>query len=410
LVLLTNTSLEQWSTGTLRVKGASVMSLNALDGSMKPYPAAVNGDMLTLGFNVPPAGSLLLYVGTKPGQPPAEAEQPHEPEQVQPSGPMAIQRTSPNTLIIDYCDIKLPNGKQIKDIYFYPAADTIFKSFGLQGNPWSRAVQYKTDILDKDHFPKGLGFEATFHLAMGKGTERAGLRAVVERPELWDLKVNGKAIQPIPKEYWLDKAFGVYEIGEYVTEGNNTLTLAASQMTIHSELEPIYILGNFALEKQASGWKLAKASEPAAGSWIAQGMPLYPFGVSYSTAYQLEKNGDRYVVRLPEWSGTVAEVRVNGKPAGIIAWQPYEADITDAIQEGKNDVSVVVYGSLKNLLGPLHNRPPAGAAWPTQFEAGPPHQPSASEYDVISYGLSGQFQLMRAGKAPGTMVAGIPRK
>ncbi len=50
LVLLTNTSLEQWSTGTIRVKGASVISLNALDGSMKPYPAAVNGEMLSLGL------------------------------------------------------------------------------------------------------------------------------------------------------------------------------------------------------------------------------------------------------------------------------------------------------------------------------------------------------------------------
>ena len=115
------------------------------------------------------------------------------------------------------------------------------------------------------------------------------------------------------------------------------------------------------------------------------------------------------MVRLPEWSGTVAEVRVNGKGVGIIAWQPYEADITDAIQEGKNDVSVIVYGSLKNLLGPLHNHPPAGAAWPTQFEAGPPHQPSGSEYDVVSYGLSGQFQLMRAGRESGTMLASRPQ-
>ena len=250
LVLLTNTSLDQWSTGTLQVKGASATQLNALDGTMKPYPATVNGEKLSLGFNIPPAGALLLYVGTKPGQPPAEIEAPREISPVPPSGPMAIRRTSPNTLILDYCDIKLPNGKEIKDIYFYPAADTIFKSFGLPGNPWSRAVQYKSDILDKDHFPKGSGFKATFHLAIGKGTDRTGLRAVVERPGLWQLLVNGTPVQPLPNEYWLDKAFGVYEIGKHVVDGNNTLTLIASQMTIHSELEPLYILGNFALENK----------------------------------------------------------------------------------------------------------------------------------------------------------------
>ena len=102
-------------------------------------------------------------------------------------------------------------------------------------------------------------------------------------------------------------------------------------------------------------------------------------------------------------------VRVNGKPAGIIAWQPYEADITSMLQEGKNEVSVIVYGSLKNLLGPLHHSPPPGAAWPTQFEAGPAHQPPGAEYDVISYGLSGEFQLIRSGKSAGTTLAGTSR-
>jgi hypothetical protein len=410
LILLTNTSLDQSSIGTLEVKGASAVALNAVDGSMKPYPASLNGEMLSVAFDLPPTGALLLYIGKKPGQVPTETEQPHELSPVAPAGPMAIQRTSPNALILDYCDIKLPTGGEIKDIYFYPAADTIFRSFGIAGNPWSRAVQYKSDILDKNHFPKGSGFEATFHLAVSKGTDRAGLRAVIERPGLWQLKVNGATVQPLAKEYWLDKAFGVFEIGKYIVEGNNTLTLAASEMTIHSELEPIYVLGDFGLEKQARGFMLTKAAIPKPGPWNALGMPLYPSGVAYTIAYQLEMNGDKYIVRLPEWNGTVAEIRVNGKEAGVIGWHPYEADITDALQEGKNEISVIVYGSLKNLLGPLHNHPAAGAAWPTQFEAGPPHQPSGSEYDNVSYGLSGQFQLMRAGMMTGTMLAGTPPK
>jgi hypothetical protein len=410
VVLLTNTSLDQASSGTLQVKGASALLLNAFDGTVTPYPVTVNGEMASVAFNVPPAGSLLLYIGTKPGPAPAELPQPGELSQVAASGTMTVQRTSPNTLILDYCDLKLPNGKEIKDIYFYPAADTIFKSFGLPGNPWSRAVQYKSDILDKDHFPKGSGFEATFHLSVGKGTDRTGLRAVVERPALWQLVVNGTPVQPIPKEYWLDKDFGVYEIGKHIVQGNNNLTLVASQMTIHSELESIYVLGDFGLEKQAIGWKLVKASSMAPGSWAAQGLPLYPAGVAYTSLYDVEKNADKYVIRLPEWTGTVAEVQVNGKHAGIIGCQPYEADITDAIQSGKNEISVIVYGSLKNLLGPLHNHPSAGAAWPTQFEAGPQHQPPAAEYDGISYGMSGQFQLLRAGKGSGTILAGAPQK
>ena len=409
IVLLTNTSLDQSSVGTLQVKGASAFVLNALDGGITPYPATADGEMLSLAFDVPPSGALLLYIGGTSATGTVPPAGPREQSPVPPDGPMTIKRTHPNTLILDYCDIKFQDGKRIKDVYFYAAADTIFKTFGLYGNPWSRAVQYKSDILDKDHFPEASGFEATFRLSVGRGTDRNGLRAVVERPELWSLMVNGTAVEPVQGEQWLDKAFGVYDIGKQTVEGENHLTLVASQMTIHSELEPIYILGDFGLEKQELGWRLTKAPAPVAGSWITQGMPLYPFGVAYSTSYQVAGREDSYIVRLPEWAGTVAEVRVNGKPAGIIAWQPYEADITSMLQEGKNEVSVIVYGSLKNLLGPLHHSPPPGAAWPTQFEAGPAHQPPGAEYDVISYGLSGEFQLIRSGKSTGTTLAGTSR-
>ena len=409
LVLLTNTSLDQWSSGTVQAKGASAQALSALDGSIKPYAGSSNQGMLSLEFKLPPAGALLLFIGNAPAQTPGDIEKPGELSRVSPSGPMAIKRTDPNTLILDYCDLKFQNGKVVKDIYFFSAADTVFRTFGIEGNPWSRAVQYQSNILDQDSFPKDSGFEATFHLAVGRGTDRAGLRAVIERPELWQLLVNGASVKPKPNEFWLDKAFGVYKIGTHVVEGMNTLTLVASQMTIHSELEPMYVLGNFGLEKQARGWKLTKSPAPVPGSWSTQGMPLYPFGVAYNTAYQITKEGEKYIVRLPEWAGTVAEVRVNGKQAGIIAWQPYETDVTDALQEGKNEISVIVYGSLKNLLGPLHNSPPSGAAWPTQFEAGPAHQPPGAEYDVLSYGLFGQFQLMRTARTSGKMLAGAPQ-
>lgn len=410
ILLLTNTSLDQWSSGTAQIKGASALALDALDGTMKQYPATADQGMLSLKFNLPPAGALLLFVGNSPSLTPAETEPQRDYVPVSPSSPIAIERTQPNTLILDYCDLKLPNGAELKDIYFFPAADTIFKSFGLKGNPWSSAVQYKTDILDKDHFPNDQGFEATFHLVVGKGTDRTGLQAVVERPELWQLKVNGTAVNPRPGEFFLDRAFGVYDIGRFVTEGRNALTIGASHMTIHSELEPVYIRGNFGLEKQEHGWRLTRASTLTPGAWAAQGMPLYPFGVKYSTTYQASKDGNRYLVRLPAWTGTVAELHVNGKPAGIIGWQPYEADVTDFLQDGANEVSVTVYGSLKNLLGPLHNSPPPGAAWPTQFAAGPPHQPSGAEYDVISYGMSGQFQLMRGVQVPEAMLAGTSQE
>jgi hypothetical protein len=57
---------------------------------------------------------------------------------------------------------------------------------------------------------------------------------------------------------------------------------------------------------------------------------------------------------------------------------------------------VIVYGTLKNLLGPHHNGPLRGSAWPASFEAAPPAPPAGANYDVIAYGLFDPFLLIEA--------------
>jgi len=165
-------------------------------------------------------------------------------------------------------------------------------------------------------------------------------------------------------------------------------------MTIHSELESIYLLGEFGLKSLQAGWELVPDRKLTAGSWAAQGLPFYSDGVSYSRTYRMSPAEGRYVVRLDTWNGCVASVIVNGKEAGIIGWQPWEADITGLVKDGENTVEVVVYGTLKNLLGPHHNNPPRGRAWPAMFQNGPDTQPPGSDYDVIGYGLFEDFTVV----------------
>ena len=38
-----------------------------------------------------------------------------------------------------------------------------------------------------------------------------------------------------------------------------------------------------------------------------------------------------------------------------VAWSPWEIDITEAIIQGSNSVSITLINSLRNLLGPHHN-------------------------------------------------------
>ena len=395
LVFLANTSLAASAEGAISARAASCESWDPFTGKAAPYPAALKDGKLRVEFEIPPGGSLLL--GLRPSGAPASKPASNRGTPLGAEKAAAVRRESPNVLTLDYCDLTL-DGKTEADLYFYDAQLRTFRRHGLDRNPWDSAVQYKTNILDKDHFAPDSGFEATFRFPVADGVKTDGLRAVVERPGLFKIAVNGRAVAPRPGEWWLDKAFGVFDIGPFVRPGENAITLKAAPFTIHSELEPIYLLGDFGLASADKGFRLVPAQPLALGPWSAQGLPLYSGAVSYTKTYALRTadfRRTRYFVELGAWKGSVAEVRVNGRPAGAIAFAPYRLDVTGALTLGSNDVSVSVLGTLKNTLGPFHNDPPLGRAWPGSFQQGAKGgRPAGSGYSVVGYGLFEEFKLV----------------
>ncbi len=393
LIYLVNSSLEQKAVGTLKAKGASLKKLDLATGEIAPYAAKAAGKELEVSFDLAPAGSLLLFTSPT-GTVTAPKPVPPATTPVRPAGPVTVKRLGPNMLAIDYLDLKLA-GATTKDMYYYAAAKKVFTHYGFEANPWDAAVQYKTDILDRNNFPADSGFEATYHFQITGAVNRASLRAVVERPKLWKVTVNGKPVTAKPGDWWLDRDFGVYDIGAFVVDGANTITITASPMSVHNEIEPVYLTGDFGVEAQPAGWHLVPPAALKTGSWKDQRLPFYSHMVSYGASYSFAKVPARVLVRLGKWHGTVAEVRVNGKSAGTIAWQPYELDIAKFVRPGANRIEVVVYGSLKNLLGPHHGKINRGLTGPGAFRNAPETTPAGAGYDLEAYGLMEDFQVIR---------------
>jgi hypothetical protein len=338
LVFLVNTSAEEWSTGQLLMPGKSVLELNLISGEIIPYAGKMVGDKVEIDFDIPPAGSLLLFVDPSASSSlkSAKGKSLHF---LSAAKPVKIARIAPNVVTLDYVDLKL-NDQIQEDIYFFEAADKIYTHYGFEGNPWSRAVQYKSTIIDRQINQDDSGFEVTYLINIADGVDNSGIQAVVERPELWQLAVNGRVVAPNLNESWLDT-------------------------------KPISL-----------------------GSWKGQGMPFYSDGVAYTKLYSLNPSDKRYIIKLTDWYGCVAEVKINEKRAGIIGWSPFELDITKMVKNGENEISVIVYGTLKNQLGPHHVGPLRGSAWPASFEAASEKQPAGEDYDVIDYGLFDEFVLI----------------
>ncbi|MGQ9672226.1 MAG: glycosyl hydrolase [Candidatus Aminicenantales bacterium] len=395
LVFLANISPTESAKGRMTGNAGSVEKWDPWTGDISPYPFLARKSKVEVEFELPAGSSLLLCLKRKKAR---SSTWPEFSVHEVPLGPsLEIRREKPNVLTLDYVDLRL-GGKVEKDLYFYEAQQRIFQHHGLERNPWDNAVQFKTNIIDLDKFPPGSGFEATFGFELLPGVKMSSLQAVVERPEIYEVLVNDRRIEPTPGEWYLDRSFGVFEIGKIASLGRNTVTLRARPFTVHAELEPIYVRGDFCLESQNKGFRLVPERELKFGPWFDQGLPFYADGVSYTrkvTIGLMDSEKERYFVRLGDWLGALAEVRIEDRSAGFIVGQPFELDITDLLRTGENRVSVVVFGTLKNTLGPHHNHPPLGRAWPAAFQRGAPGGfPAGSSYHVVGYGLFEDFKIL----------------
>jgi hypothetical protein len=107
------------------------------------------------------------------------------------------------------------------------------------------------------------------------------------------------------------------------------------------------------------------------------------------------QRGGKYKVALGKWDGTVAEVRVNGKSAGVVGWQPFEVPIDGLVKSGSNEIEVLVTGSLRNLLGPHHGTISRGMASPGNVRNAPATMPPGAGYAQLPYGLMEDFTVVR---------------
>jgi hypothetical protein len=393
ILLLVNSSLADKVTGSLMTNGKDALEMNTLSGEILRYPNQVKGEDIDLSYSIPPAGSLLLFIPNTKMSGYSIPLSPKNFVKVQPTGALKVSRNEDNVLMIDFCDLAV-GGEITKDLNTYNAADKVFKYYGFKnGNPWNTSVQFKKNIVDRDTFGVTTGFTATYHFSIKGKFDMSKIKAVVERPDLWTVTVNGIEVKPVTGKWWLDRSFGVFEIGTAIKTGDNTLSVKASPMKVNAEIEPVYILGDFSVKPAEKGWYIqAPADAYTAGSWKTQGLPFYSWEITYSEEFKIENPVGKWEISMDKWYGTMAEVSVNGQNATVITFPPYTSDITGLINPGNNKIEVKVIGSLKNLLGPHHNNPKPGFVSPWTWRNVTSYPPG-KDYQMLDYGLFDEFSL-----------------
>ena len=216
---------------------------------------------------------------------------------------------------------------------------------------------------------------------------------VLEQPEIYSkIGVNGKEVSFESKSFYRDIAFKTTDISGLLKTGANTVSLVLDYKApvqdsrdpferYGSEIESIYLTGDFAINADTSGrfhepsqhnargflipkpvhyfesFTIAKEKSLFNGDLVTQGYPFYNGSFLLEKKFEISKieKGRRYILKFPLSEAIILKARVNGKDLPPVAWSPWEIDITEAIIQGSNSVSITLINSLRNLLGPHHN-------------------------------------------------------
>ncbi|MBE3068885.1 MAG: hypothetical protein IMZ66_01475 [Planctomycetes bacterium] len=180
----------------------------------------------------------------------------------------------------------------------------------------------------------------------------------VEEPARYDVAVNGLPVNTdVETGWWVDRSLRKLPIDPSLLRlGANEITLVCDYDEEHPGLEIVYLLGTFGTK--VAGTRVVVTAAPAGlkiGNWVPQGLAFYSGSVTYTRPVTAKlRKGERLVVAVPRYEGAGVRVLVDGRPAGVIAWEPNEVDITDRVGGGKAVLGIEVLGHRRNSHGPFH--------------------------------------------------------
>ena len=214
------------------------------------------------------------------------------------------------------------------------------------------------------------------------------LYLVMETPEFYSIRCNGKEVEYIDKGSFVDRSFRKIAITDYVQAGLNVIEAemefmqAAStyenmqkaylfeveknRFTCERELENFYLTGDFGIKSNSTWEDTERNAVITKGDFSIVPMPEFillrhieqqgfPF---FSGSLTVEKtfdwNGERKYVTFVKYGVNCIQVKVNDVEVALKMWEPFKVEITQYLHKGTNKIELTLTNNLRNLLGPHH--------------------------------------------------------
>lgn len=219
-----------------------------------------------------------------------------------------------------------------------------------------------------------------------------------ERPENCEISLNGTILHcPDPHDFWIDICFKKLPVPQGLIRQGRNVVAVKTDFKRTTNIECLYLVGDFGVMTEGTRRTLTTLPKKIGNENIDQyHLPFYTGCISYvipaaRLAESTLREGERILLKVPSFCGSLVKASLtDGSNKIVMAWDPFEADVTDFVLAGK-DVHLTLVCSRRNLFGPLHILPVRqGSYWPGSFVTSGPGWSDA--YALLDSGI---FEIER---------------
>lgn len=337
-----------------------VFELDPETGAIHAATATVRKDGVVIATSLPALGSRLFVIAkTRKARLAASGAKPFAGKTVS-TEPLAAsfepRPSEANVVVLDHPSYKVANGKWQAELEILRLDHKLRESLGRERRgghmtqPWKTPPKANPKRID-------LSLRYAFDVEKVPGGDFA---VCLESPENFRLRLNGVPIERTGDcGWWTDTSLRRIRIDpSLLKKGENILEADVDFNENFSGLEIIYLLGSFGTKITGVN-RVAIVAAPTSlkvGDLTDQGYAFYGGNMGYAAMVTpVFKKGERVSVKCGAYRGTAVRVLVDGHPAGVVAWDPNEVDVTDFVESGKPaEIVVELLGSRRNSHGALH--------------------------------------------------------
>lgn len=250
-------------------------------------------------------------------------------EMVKLKGTWQLERKNPNALTLDYCRLNIEDIGWTQRIPLWKAHRQL-RQAGLGANFVSR---FNFHVTDKP----------------------AKALLAIEQPERYTIKVNESVVITRHEQKWWDASIALFDIASLLERDDNVIEISG-KVGMDLEFEPIYIVGDFALQQGKDFTLVKEPREVKAENLVLEGYPFYAGSFVLRRTFEIPSRSKRVYLDFDEVNAIIAQVRVNGAHVKDLCWKPYLVELTGSLKTGKNVLEIELCTSLHNLLGPHHQK------------------------------------------------------